>query len=474
MEERAVTIGSTAESTSSRVIIPAVLVIGVLVHMIVAGAVYAVCTRRRRRGRRGQRFSRRDEEAGGFDDGAWREGNWDNHVRNGRLARGSRKMVFSGIRGSIIRPPKPAVTRSPRPPWDARAIVGRGFQRCSLGGANRAVNAGLLGHNHDASNARNNVHPAEISLGIHAVYRTNTLGTSKIERMTGSQLSNGLYEDLPSGRESWRDVHKPESPSPSYSLLNITIPPALLDLNTDISPTTTVGPQYPSTSAGSIGGTQLVPPPATPAYPNIAALSRANAMAAIVSEPPLSIQTTSFYARDQSISEHIATQFAPAKCECRRERPNAAYNSSNHLRRNSSTRTRKQVPPLSAAFGDFTGLTQYYPKASRASRASSISAIGLEEGEEENVPPRPSPTSKQRRPWNGRSVLLLDEVPRKPAQTTATPLSGSFPEAEGGEELWGVASAFRDSVSSMPSSVSSSSTMDAIGGLSPMPAPRPM
>ncbi|KAI5858992.1 hypothetical protein BZA05DRAFT_414735 [Tricharina praecox] len=492
MSEQTVTIRSTAESVSPRVIIPAVTVVGVLVLIIIAGAVYAIVrAHKRRQRRRGQRLSRGDEEAGGFDDseGVWREGNWDNYVRNGRLTRDSRQMkgmVFSGRSDTIIRQPESAATRSPRPPsWDARDLVGQGFQRGSLGGANREVNTGRgyeIGHMadvYDPSDAKGgSVHVAEVSLGIHPAFRTSPPGSSKIERMTGSRLSNGMYEDRPSGS---REGSNSGSSGLSYPQLNINIPSTLPDLNTDISPTTTIWSQFSPHSAGGLGGTQLAPPPATAAYPNITALAK-------VSGSRSSIQTTSFYIRDQSISEHVATQFAPARRESRRERSSAAYSGSSHMRRNSSTRTRKLVPPLSAAFGGFTGLTRYDSKASRASRASSISTFRhgtLEEEEEnENVPPLPSPTPKQRRSWSGRSVLLLDEFPKKSAQTTATPLSGSprigsylgssIPEADGGEDLRRTTSASKVSISSMPSSVSSFNTMYAAGGLSPTPAPRLM
>jgi hypothetical protein len=488
MSERTDNSSSTAKSVSPKVIIPAVTVVGVFVLILLAAVVFMLLRAYKRRKRHGPGLSRLDTESGS---GVWREGDWDNHVRNGRLTRDSRQLQgrMPSDRDDVVRIPEPTVPRDSEPSWNARDIVGEGFRREEDPvAAKRTVNV-RRGYEIDTAEERgHSVHAAEISLRVAPSVHSQTSSIGKIERMTGNKLSNDLYEDRPSGQGHPREGRDSvATTAPHQPRINTSIPPASMfdsyTVNADLSPASTIG-SWAFGISSPVACTPLNPPPApspsqiAATYPNIAALARVNVTVSSKAAPK---RQSSFLAREPSIAEHIASQFSHS-------RHKRLSNSSSATRGSSSTR--KLAPPLSAARGGFTGLTRYDSKASQKSHTSSISTFrhGTLE-EEEEPPPRPillsaPPPPRSRAPsWSGRSVLVLDDEPRKPNSRTtlSPPASGTstgnflgFMEHGGGEGIQRSTSISKASVSSVPSSISSFSTVYAgvPGGLSPTPALR--
>ncbi|KAF8253800.1 hypothetical protein K440DRAFT_618277 [Wilcoxina mikolae CBS 423.85] len=383
-----------------------------------------------------------------------------------------------------VRSPEPAAWRTHQPrSWESESSVGQELQR--------RVASVELGYEVSSSDAAlSGVHAEEIALGVAPNMHRSTPSLSKLERMTGNQLSNDLYEGRTSGQGQSRDsnglsIRNQDKDIFGYPKLNtnISYTPHQPDLNlyTDLSPSTTIEDfEFSPISPKSVGETTALaprpPPPPRPsaaqmavAYPNIAALAQVNRAASDIHPRRHSSRTSfSFREQGQNITEHIASQFNPAK----RGRLRLAFNSG---RRRSSTRlTRNHAPPLSAAFGGFTELDRH--KTTRDSRASSISTFRFGTTVEDDPPPLPTPTAIERHSWSGRSVLFLDEMSRWAGRGPKTPIRPVDEEQiEGGPSLSRTLSASKASISSMFSSISSLNTLSGgfTGGLSPTPAPRP-
>lgn len=495
-EQPADSSGSTTKSVSPKAIVPAVTVVGVFVLIILAAVVFMILRAyKRRRQRRGLRLPRGLDTEN--DAGVWREGDWDKHVRNGRLTRDSRQLQAE--RAEDFSEPPSAARRDAEPPWDAREIVGQGFQRGALVAANGAVNVRRGYEIGVAEERRLSVHAAEIALGVApSVHSSHAPNVGKIERMTGNQLSNDLYSDRPSGhsregRESLAatQLRIDTSMFASYKLgAEITSPATTVaSWGFEISPNGT----YTALAPAPAPAPAPSPSQLAASYPNVAALARVNVT--VSSEPVSKRQSNrpAFFGREPCIAEHIASQF----------------NSSRHKRVNEGSTARRSssikslAPPLSAARGGFTGLRRYESKASSASQISQVSQEssistfrhGTLEEKEEPPPPPPLPKSfilappptKPKRSWTGRSVLLLDDAPPSARKKTLHPPAEHKPSSRrtsaaenffgliehgGGASIQRNGSTSKASVSSMPSSISSLSTLQA-GGLSPTPARRP-
>lgn len=481
--------GAPAESVSPSVFIPAITVTGILVLIVVGGAVFMILRAyKRRRERRGQRLSKLDVES---SDGTWRGGDWDAHVRNGRLTRDSRQPKGFAARtdDTITRPETAALAGEPPVSWNAQDIVGQGDQREGSPTretiTKRVVN---IWRGYEFGSVKD-----DIIRGVHtekttpAPSMTHSYRSEKIDRITGSQISNHLYEDHASAKSLYDSKELAAENEKAFSGLDMDpeLASSLLTINTgDFSPVTSMDSrEFEFTPSSPSIGTALKPPPLTststtyrpPQFPNIAALTQGY------------FRTFSFQEQVPSLTEHIASQFNPVKRERTRRDPTAT----------------KLAPPFSAAFGEFTGL------ALREPQASSASAFGHGTVDLENSPPAPPPKDERKRTsWNGRSILLLDDARPHPQSYYARPVPTtlnldadsdsdpadhfpnvitrtsavgnfvfplppqSYPEEFMDTELVLTLTASKASVSSLHSSVSSFSTTYA-GGLSPAPAPRP-
>jgi len=482
MSERTDNNSSTTESVLPKA---AVTVITVVVLIIFAIAVFMILRAYKRRQRRGERRASGRLETG-FRDGTWRGRDLESNTPVARvveISKSSHPWKGGNLAAQNIRSPEPAAWRTHRPrSWDSESSVGQELQRRVA-----SVELGYEVSNSDA--ALGGAHAEEIALGMAPSIHRSSPSISKLERLTGNQLSNDIYEDRTSGQGQSRDsnglsLRNEDKEIFNYPKLNTNIPFTLhqphLFLYTDLSPSTTIGDyEFSPISPTSVAETTaLAPPPPPPpptsakkiavAYPNITALTQANLAASNSVHSKQHSNRTSFSFREQgqNITEHIASQFNPAK----RGRLRQAFNSGR--RRSSSRSTRNLAPPFSAAFGSFTELDRYQ---SRDSRASSISAFRFGTTVEDEPPPLPTPTAIERHSWSGRSVLLLDEVSRWAGRRSKTPIhSVDEDQIEGKPNLTRTLSTSKVSISSMPSSVSSVNTLSGgfAGGLSPTPALR--
>ncbi|KAF8541279.1 hypothetical protein BDD12DRAFT_879035 [Trichophaea hybrida] len=483
MSRRADDSSSPAESVPP---IVAVTVITVVVLIIFAIAVFMIIRAYKKRQRRGERRMSGWLETD-FSDGALRGRGLESVTPPPRvveMAKDTHQWRGENSAARNIRPPKPAARRTHRPrSWEPESSVGQELQRRVAG-----VKLGYEVSSPDA--ALSGVHTEEIALGMAPNMHRSTPSLSKLERMTGNQLSNDLYEGRTSRQGQSRDSNGLSIRNKDKNIFgypkfntNISYTPHQpgLNLYTDLSPSTTIGDfEFSPISPTSVGETTaLAPPPPPPsprpsvaqmavAYPNIATLAHANRAASDVHPRRHSSRTSfSFREQGQNITEHIASQFNPAK----RGRLRLAFSSG---RQRSSTRsTRNLAPPLSAAFGGFTELDRH--KTTRDSRASSISTFRFGTTVEDDPPPLPTPTAIERHSWSGRSVLFLDEASRWAGRGPRTPIRPVDEQMEGSPSLIRTLSASKASISSMISSVSSLNTLSGgfTGGLSPTPAPRP-
>lgn len=414
---------AASSSVNPRVIVPSVTVIGVLVLITVVGAVFVIVRAYRSRQRRlhGRRMSDAHQESRA---GREERGGGDG-VRGGGVMGGSGERWERAERAERGKPfardwrhSEPALLPSP----------GLALQRPSSWNPRVKGRPGM------------GIHIAELDLGPRGGHVPSP-SLSKIERITGNALSNDLYAERPSGAPAVPPpARHPSSrrlsfPPPSASVLPRE-PKFGLKLETDLaqlSPTSTNDTSLhddisPSSSQGTITISGLSAPPAA-AYPNIAALARANA------HDKARSQRLSAYAAG-SVTEHIAGQFNRTRQSRLSQRV---------------TSTRDMAPPPSAAFGGFP--RRQNSKASAVSDLSTMSKISalsdlstvssVSAGSDSTVsmgPTAPSsnslkppPLPPHRRSWSGRSILLLDNPrpPRPPAPASLpthprTPTQTSF------------------------------------------------
>lgn len=363
----------------------------------------------RKRRRRSSDVEKQDAGAGRAE-----ERGIANHGRHGSIAKsGGRSPGVFDRPGGAIRPLPHAAKRESRTlPEEARKVVDQEFHKGRSGGregVERAVTAGqgyTVRHAHETSGTE--VHE---SSGIPAV---PIIG--KIERITGSVLSNDFYSDRASGSGHSRSNSVNTAGEPkrhSYPLLSTKdIAPAPsphrpLTLDTDlslVSPETEISTSHdftPSSAHTAVFKT-LSPPPAAPnaialKYPNVTALVRANpsAESSKRSSNRSSNRSSSRFSYTQfysgtNLAEHISTQYNRLKEP--RKSPQTPP-------KDAASPERVPDPPLSAAFGGFT----IARKPSRSTRLSHGST-GLTSPIEEPV----GKGHAHRLSWNGRSVLELD------------------------------------------------------------------
>ena len=489
--------GASAESVPPNIIIPAVSVTAVVVLIVFALAVFAFLRSSRGRQRcQSQRsggeslVSRWLDTTSSLDEGAtWRDVDLESNPRSAKSSGLSSSPFykapgfglgspFAARNNSSIKSPDPVAHR-PRS-WNSRGSVFRksgpdriaddfdfgccGFSRCTTGQATATTTTTTT-----TTTTKTDVNSVEVALvGVAtSTMPSYTTGLSKLERMTGTQLSNKLFEEnasggheasqLPSGFRAMRNLIYPQINT------NISVPRHRRgsSLDTNISPTT-VG-EFEFSPASPTDATALAPPPPPPPpasaahlsaiYPNIAALTQTDVTVGgefllrrapdrtpsaspapptappspttvppiEPSTPPPSSPAPAQARREPNSREHIASQ---SNLPSVRERLRLARTSTaSSIQRHGSSHL---DAPLSAAFGGFTGLDRMGSETSRVSLGSSISTFRFDTVEED--PPPPLPTASERHSWSGRSVLLLDDAPSSHRPTI--PLINTAPDRQ--------------------------------------------
>ncbi|KAL7266109.1 hypothetical protein RUND412_011358 [Rhizina undulata] len=521
---------SRSLSVSPRVIVPSVTVIGLLVLITIAGAVTIFVRAYKKKKRRQSRVSKSDVEAGLPGEDPPRRF-WGRRRHGNETAKDPHEPSTAGGVDDIMQPERAHINRgSRRFSRDAIEIVEQGFR---FGRSNSHVQnpkAVVVGRGYTLR------HTDEITRKEPQVAETsiNNIPTpppliGKIERLTGNPLSNDLYSGWISGatsvqsrggstatnNDARRKSHPPPPLSTQANFLSPPDPKPTLKVATKFSPVSAVtdssrdfSPNY-----NEILGIAhaLSPPPAPPPhsalglkYPNVTALARTSVEE--TNKSKRSSKRLSYTYEGTSRTEHIASQYNPTK--------------QHRLSFNRASRTGSSghtlVTHFSSAFGNLT--VSGCDNGNARSAGSQVTFSKFEAGPASfKVPPH-------RRSWSGRSVLELD-VPttiKSPPPPPPPPHRRSFspplrkdparaqkldplPQVRvsafgprrstqpplpripsGGRDSFGAelpagglsrsGSISKNSVASMPSSISSFNTVTpwnpAVGGLSPTPAPR--